>query len=58
MFELYINPVYLKLFISLMFFNCGIVKQFLHLIETITCQFASINQCGLLFCIYTRQSEK
>lgn len=39
MFELYISPVYLKLFISLLFFNCGIAKQFLHLIETITCQF-------------------
>ena len=39
MFELYINPVYLKLFITLMFFNCGIVKQFLYLIKTITCQF-------------------
>ena len=39
MFELNISPVYLKLFISLMFFNCGIAKQFLHLIKTITCQF-------------------
>ena len=40
MFELYISPVYLKLYIRLMFFNCGIAKQFLHLIKTITCQFA------------------
>ena len=39
MFELNISPVYLKLFISLMFFNCGIAKQFLHLIKTSTCQF-------------------
>ena len=39
MFELYISPVYLKLFISSMFFNFGIAKQFLHLIKTIACQF-------------------